>query len=152
MTGLSDVRRDTRSYQHEPSTQMPGFMNSYIDKCVPSFPKITVCNNTDGVSELVLNIWWHRNHEPNQLRLDRNNFILRKLVVAIFVLGPYNQLGKSNFQCLQETYSPFTLDKIFKVKSASKPCNCSIIICSDNLEKRNRKAWFLFFFGNDPLR
>ena len=57
-----------------------------IHQGVPSLPKVAVRYNTNGVSQLILDIWRHGDHEPNELALDSSDLISRQLVVSIFVL------------------------------------------------------------------
>jgi len=68
---LSIVGRETR--------------HQVIHKSIPPLPEITVCNNTDCLSQLRLYRWWHPYHESNQLALNRRHLILRKLVIAILI-------------------------------------------------------------------
>ena len=61
-------------------------LEAYVHKGIPSVPEVTVRYHANCVSELVLNIWRDRDHEPNKLLLDGCNFIFRKLMVALLVL------------------------------------------------------------------
>lgn len=58
---------------------------AYIDQCVPSLPEITIRNHTDGITQLRLNARRTRNHQRDDLPLDRNDLILRQLVISFLV-------------------------------------------------------------------
>lgn len=60
--------------------------HTHVDKSIPSLPKIAISYDTDGFPQLALDHRRDSYHEPNELALDRNNFVLRKLVTSIFVL------------------------------------------------------------------
>lgn len=70
----------------------------YINECIPSFPEITVRDHTDCVTELVLNVWRHRHHEPDELLFDRDDLILRESMVSIFVLIPVSRNALSRYE------------------------------------------------------
>ena len=59
---------------------------TYVHQCVPSLPKVTIRYNTDRVSQLVLDVWRHRDHEPYKLTLNGCDLIPWQLVVALFIL------------------------------------------------------------------
>lgn len=74
---------------------------TYIYESIPSFPEITVSDNTDGFTQLGLNSRRNRNHQGDQLTLDGCNLLLWKLVVAIFI-------------------GPVALNEVLEAKGASK--------------------------------
>lgn len=49
---------------------------TYVHQCIPLFPKVAICNHTNGVSELVLNIRRDRDHETDEFLFDSADFIL----------------------------------------------------------------------------
>lgn len=59
---------------------------TYIDQCVPPFPKITVCDYSDRIAKLILYVWWRGNHKPNKGLLDCSDLILWKFVIAPLIL------------------------------------------------------------------
>lgn len=61
-------------------------MNTYVHEGVPSFPEVAVGYDPNSVAELVLDIWRHRDHEPNELLFYCRYFFLRELVVPILIL------------------------------------------------------------------
>ena len=65
----------------------PSSSTTNIHQGVPSLPKVTVRYNTNGVSQLILDIRRHRDHEPNKLALDSSDLSSRQLMIAIFVLS-----------------------------------------------------------------
>lgn len=51
--------------------------STYIHKSIPLFPEVTICDNANSVSELVLDVERDRDHETNELLFDGDDFILR---------------------------------------------------------------------------
>lgn len=88
MTGLSAVKRDTRSWQAYKQTSGAGFghKRTYVNKALPPLVEITFGNCADGLAELRLYGRRLRDHEANELLLDRDDLILRQLIVAFHIL------------------------------------------------------------------
>jgi len=57
-----------------------------IDKCIPSLKEITLRNDACRFSELYLEIRRHRDHESDDLPLDRFDVAQRQLVCTFFIL------------------------------------------------------------------
>ena len=88
---------------------------AYINECIPSFPKVTVRYHTDCVTKLVLNSWWHRDHEPNELLFDCDDFILWESMVSVFVLIHVSRISLSKYELGRDTHRPFSLDIILEI-------------------------------------
>lgn len=61
-------------------------LRTYLCQSVPSPPEVRVSYDTDGFTELCLDIGGGGDHEANQALFDGGNLILGELVVALLVL------------------------------------------------------------------
>lgn len=93
-----------------------GPMSTYIDKCIPSLPEITVGNHTDSFAQLSLNRGRDRDHQIDQFALDCFHLVLRKFPLSIFV-------------------SPVALDKILEAEGASKANVAGIRVGGRDMEQ-----------------
>lgn len=91
-------------------------MSTHINERIPSFPKVAICNNANGVSKLILDAGRYRHHETNQLPLDSDHLILWEAVTAVFILKKNRiYLATLNKTALQNTNRPGSLDVIFEI-------------------------------------
>lgn len=105
---------------------------TYINQCIPSLPEITVCNDTDSLTQLYLQCSWETDHQSDNFLLDGGDIAGLESVVSILILNITNTL--SAFTAVTQSNRVIHTTQFRRIKFLKKSAPASRIFSSKSVE------------------